>query len=120
MRRVFTFSTCICVFISAAAQAHPGSTILTTGSGERAAMTDGVSFEETSGVHLFRGSPAPAEIELDGGAEMGDCDKEIEIVIKTGPYRSLRRLRTQGFYSGVAYPSRAYTQGFYSGSRASR
>lgn len=117
MRRTFVFTAFIGAAMCASANAHPGSAILTTGSGERTVMTSGVSIEETGGVHLFRGTTAPDDHELLGGetATETPCEERIEVIVKTRPFRSLRRLRTQGFYSGVAYPSRRYTQGFYSG-----
>lgn len=106
--------------VSSAALAHPGTKLLTTGSkSERAAMTSGVSFEDVNGVHVFRGGGAKP------GALLGEAPaasqraitRDVEIVIRQHPYRSFRRLRTQGFYSGIAHPSRQYTQGFYSGQR---
>ncbi len=106
--------------VSSAALAHPGSKLLTTGSkSERAAMTSGVSFEDVNGVHVFRGGGAKP------GALLGEAPaasqraitRDVEIVIRQHPFRSFRRLRTQGYYSGTAYPSRQYTQGFYSGQR---
>ena len=104
--------------MSAGAQAHPGSPLLTTGSkSPKAAMTAGMSFEDINGVHVFRGSPAQHGAGLLGGepaSGQSDC-RAVEIEIEAGAWRSFRRLRTQGFYSGVSYPSRQFTQGFYSG-----
>ena len=106
-----------------AATAHPGANLLTTDSKTAArAMSDGVSFEDAGGVHVFKGRPHASqqaeETALLGGepvASAKNCNIEIEILER--PWRRLRRLRTQGFYSGVPYPSRPYTQGFYSGGR---
>ena len=106
--------------VSSAALAHPGSKLLTTGSkSERAAMTSGVSFEDVNGVHVFRGGGAKPSALLGEApaASQRAITRDVEIVIRQHPYRSFRRLRTQGFYSGIAYPSRQYTQGFYSGQR---
>ncbi|WP_375201562.1 hypothetical protein [Hyphococcus sp.] len=107
------------VALSGAAHAHPGSNLLITDSKTAArAMSDGISFEEANGVHLFKGRPHSEETALLGeepAASAKDCAVEIEI--RERPWRRLRRLRTQGFYSGVPYPSRAYTQGFYSSGR---
>ena len=102
-----------CASLSAAA-AHPGSKILTAGGAEeRGAMTPGMTYEDVDGVHIFRGKPAAAEPEDSAPAAER---RDIRIVIKHKyAWRSLRRLRTQGFYSGDRYPSRRYTQGFYSG-----
>lgn len=98
-----------------AAAAQPGPKILTTGSADaRASMTPGATYESVRGVHVFRGTPAAAEAEpvpLAGGEA-----REIKIVVKHKyAWRSLRRLRTQGFYSGRDPKSRRYRQGFYSG-----
>ena len=98
---------------AAGAQAHPGSKILTTGSGERSAMTAGMSYEDVKGVHIFRGRPAETK---NAQATKREMHKQVEIEISMSPiYRRFRHLRTQGFYSGDAYPSRHYTHGFYSG-----
>ena len=100
------------------AAAHPGPAIMIAGGAEdRTAMTDGVTYEDANGVHVFRGRTALL------GAETAPTPKgerrhiEIDVVIRPYAFRSLRRLRTQGFYSGIPYPSRRYTQGFYSGRR---
>jgi len=113
MRKTTTIAIFFSVFASAV-QAHPGAAILTTGGGdERTAMTEGVRFEETNGVHVFRGrerlageEPAPA---------VADAACRTEVVIQKAVWRSFRTLRTQGFYSGRNQTSRRYTQGFYSG-----
>lgn len=118
MRLISILSGFVLASMSAGALAHPGSTLLTTGSkSPKAAMTEGVSFEDINGVHVFRGSPALQDAGLLGGEPAsgeGEC-RAVEIEIEAGAWRSFRRLRTQGFYSGVSYPSRQYTQGFYSG-----
>ncbi|MFC2951488.1 hypothetical protein ACFOOP_06080 [Marinicaulis aureus] len=106
-----------------AAAAHPGSNLLITDSKAAArAMSDGVSFEESNGVHLFKGrartSMQTEETALLGGEPVASAKNcNIEIEIRERPWRRLRQLRTQGFYSGVPYRSRPYTQGFYSGVR---
>jgi len=98
----------------ASAEAHPGSKILTTGSGERTAMTAGMTYEDIKGVHIFRGRTAEANA-AESSADMS-ARTEVAIEISVTPaYRRFRHLRTQGFYSGDAYPSRRYTHGFYSG-----
>lgn len=95
-------------------QAHPGSRILTTGSGERTAMTTGMGYEDVKGVHIFRGSTSPT-VAAETSAKPA-AHKQIEIEISVAHnYRRFRHLRTQGFFSGDAYPSRRYTHGFYSG-----
>ena len=99
--------------IATTAQAHPGAKILTTGSGDRTAMTSGMKYEDVKGVHVFRGSAAAA---AKSKAPEKRMRKEIDINITVTPvFRRIRHLRTQGFYSGNAYPSRRFTQGFYSG-----
>ena len=96
------------------AEAHPGSKILTTGSSDRTAMTDGMTYEDVKGVHIFRGSAAQAGEA--GTSARPVAHKQIEIEISIPPaYRRFRQLRTQGFFSGDAYPSRRYTHGFFSG-----
>lgn len=98
------------------AEAHPGSKILTyLGSSERTAMTPGVSYEDIKGVHVFRGKAALLGDAPAPGPQIRRQRIEIEIITRQRPWRSFRRLRTQGFYSGIPYPSRRYTQGFYSG-----
>lgn len=80
-------------------------------------MTAGVTYKEEKGVHVYRSAaPAPAAALL-GGEPVSARNKKIKkarIEIRKRPWRTIRRLRTQGFYSGVPYPSRPYTQGFYS------
>ncbi len=96
------------------AEAHEGPKLLTTGSGERAAKTAGVSYEDVKGVHLFKGTPRLAGDKDAPTAAMSSNKVNITIV-RRAPWRSFRSLRTQGFYSGTGPASRAYTQGFYSG-----
>ena len=102
-----------CVFIGVAA-AHPGPKLLTAGGAEtRAAMTPGVSYENVDGVHVFRGSEK--EEAVYSPTETA-ARHEIEIdVTHRFVWRSFRRLRTQGFFSGTDPKSRRFTQGFYSG-----
>lgn len=113
MRKTMTIAIFLSIFASGA-QAHPGAAILTSGGAdERAAMTEGVRFEETNGVHVFRGrarlageEPAPA---------VADAPCQTDVIVNNLVWRSFRTLRTQGFYSGRNQTSRRYTQGFYSG-----
>ncbi|PQA88016.1 hypothetical protein [Hyphococcus luteus] len=100
------------------AMAQPGPKLLTTSSkAERASMTPGLSFESVEGVNLIKGRAheTPAQDAL-----MGDepaptkCDVTVKL---DAPWRRIRHLRTQGFYSGKGYASRPYTQGFYSTGR---
>ncbi|NOX93628.1 MAG: hypothetical protein GXP04_00600 [Alphaproteobacteria bacterium] len=103
------------MFTVSAASAHPGAKILTTGSAEeQKAMTLGMSFEEVGSVHVFRGrntmtDAAPAAVKTPTHTTI------IKINTDNRAFRSFRRLRTQGFYSGTGPKSRRYTQGFYSG-----
>ncbi len=100
--------------MAGAAQAHTGSAILMVGGeDERQAMTSGVTFEETGGVHLYRGRAALAGDEP--VAESPPAKECGDTIIYKGVWRSFRSLRTQGFYSGRSPKSRRYTQGFYSG-----
>lgn len=104
-----------------AASAAPGPKILTTsGQAERASSTSGVTLQDVGGVTLIKGRVLVAAADDDAallGAEPAktDCGKVI-VKVET-PYRRLRHLRTQGFYSGKGYASRLYTQGFYSTGR---
>lgn len=101
------------------AMAHPGSKLLTIDSkSERTAMTPGMSYEDVNGVHLFKGRKhaAPAEDALMGGDEPAPAKCEVTVKLDA-PWRRIRHLRTQGFYSGKGYASRPYTQGFYSTGR---
>ncbi|NOX81523.1 MAG: hypothetical protein GXP06_00735 [Alphaproteobacteria bacterium] len=116
MRLKFILAGAACAsLITTAATAHPGSEILTAGGvKERAAMTQGVSFEEVNGVHLFRGSKAASKASRPAALTQNRTIR-IEIAAPRFVWRSFRGLRTQGFYSGKAYPSRRYRHGFYSG-----
>jgi len=103
------------VFTASASFAHPGARILTAGaSQEQTAMTQGMTFEEVGAVHVFRGRKAIARTKP---AAVNPLTRTtiIKINIKNNAFRSFRRLRTQGFYSGNGPKSRRYTQGFYSG-----
>ena len=96
--------------------AHPGANILTTGSSApRASMTSGVNYEIVEGVHLFKGSAQQASEQLLLLGSQPEQRVEIEIRVEKRPFRQIRKMRTQGFYSGDPYKSRRYTQGFYSG-----
>ena len=98
------------------AEAHPGSKLLTTGGGERTAMTAGVTYTDVKGVHLFKGAPRQAGNDMATLLMGAPANKVVSVVVThKAPWRSFRRLRTQGFYSGRGPASRAYTQGFYSG-----
>ncbi len=104
----------IAVSLFSSAEAHPGAKLLTTGAGERTAMTAGMSYQDFDGVHLFTGAPHAQNEMLT--PLMSAATKTVDITIKTrAPYRSFRTLRTQGFYSETAPASRRFTQGFYSG-----
>ncbi len=117
MRLTFILAGAACTsLIVADASAHPGSEILTAGgANERSAMTQGVSFEELNGVHLFRGSKATPSDETQPAELTQNRIIRIEIAAPKLVWRSFRGLRRQGFYSGKAYPSRRYRHGFYSG-----
>jgi len=109
-------ATACAAVMTGAATAHPGSKILTAGgSDERSAMTAGMSYEDLSGVHVFRGRKAQAGREAALTGAMVRREIRIEIATPVYVWRSFRGLRTQGFYSGDPYPSRRYRQGFYSG-----
>lgn len=112
-RWAIALAACVVTGLSAAA-AHPGPKLLTAGGAEeRTAMTPGMTYEDVDGVHIFRGTLAAAAPEA---SAIGYEPQKIKIIVKHEyAWRALRRLRTQGFYSGVDYPSRRYTQGFYSG-----
>lgn len=118
MRFISLMAGLSAVFFTSGAVAHPGSNILTVASGsERSAMTAGVTFEEDKGVHIFRGNARRPAMALLGGEPTAVKDvkaQTIRVKIRKRPWRTIRRLRTQGFYSGAPYPSRPYTQGFYS------
>ena len=115
MRKFVLLAAIAFSITSGNALAHPGEKILTLGGGaERAATTSGMQYEEVNGVHVFRGSTAL----LGGEAVTPEPEKtDIKIVKVQHQWRTIRRLRTQGFYSGSPYPSRNYTQGFYSTGR---
>lgn len=104
-------------FIALTANAHPGPEILTAGGAEtRTATTPGVSVEQVKGVHIVRGTPALLGAKK--AAQAAPPGIELSMVwpdCRSCPSRTFRRLRTQGFYSGIPYRSRRYTQGFYSG-----
>ncbi|MEZ5893816.1 MAG: hypothetical protein R3C58_11830 [Parvularculaceae bacterium] len=103
-------------FSTLGAAADPGATILTAGASKtQTTRTSGIGYTEINGVRLYEGSPkADAAEDVLLGAEPACADKDVEIVVVV-PWRHLRHMRTQGFYSGVSYPSAPYTQGFYSG-----
>lgn len=116
MLRKICFVAAASIAITASAKAHPGPKLITTGSANApAATTGGVGFEEVNGVHLFRGRTALLGDEPAAMQTPEESSTIVKVVVIDRPYRSFRRLRSQGFYSGVAYPSRRYTQGFYSG-----
>lgn len=116
-----TFAACCAAFAGLAAFAGPalaadGRFLTISGDNAAPVMTAGVRMETISGVRLFRGS-APVETQLLGGEPAAPSKIIRKTVIVERPWRTFRRLRTQGFYSGVPYPSRGYTQGFYSTGR---
>jgi hypothetical protein len=117
MRLKFILAGAACaIFTATTASAHPGSEILTAGAAkQRSAMTEGVSFEEVNGVHLFRGGKTPTNSKTRPASVTQSQVIRIEIAAPIFVWRSARDLRTQGFYSGKVYPSRRYQQGFYSG-----
>lgn len=82
------------------------------GENERAAMGKGVTYENKHNVHLFKGAKKLAG--GDAAAAVRHRGLNLEIEIKT-PFRRIRRLCTQGFYSGDCGRSRQYTKRFYSG-----
>ncbi len=104
------------ILTGGSASAYPGVNILTTGSGNEKTVTVGVSYEDTNGVHLFRG-PKRLSGDILAGGERPQRDTRIEINKHRYVWRSFRMLRTQGFYSGDPHPSRRYVQGFYSGQK---
>jgi len=120
-----TFTKHLAVLAGLAASAFAGPALaaadgrILTISGDSAApvMTAGVSLETINGVRLFKGAATPEETAL-LGAEPATPTKIVrKTVIVERPWRTIRRLRTQGFYSGIAHPSRRYTQGFYATGR---
>ncbi|MEX6632926.1 hypothetical protein [Hyphococcus lacteus] len=115
MRKFVLLASVTFSIASGNALAHPGEKILTLGGGaERAATTSGIQYEEVGGVHVFRGSTA---LLGDEAVTTAPEKTDMKIVIVQRQWRTIRRLRTQGFYSGKPYPSRNYTQGFYSTGR---
>lgn len=118
--RISVFLAGAAVLLAASgASAAEGPKLLTTGGkAERASMTAGVSLKETGGVTLITGGMqrAPHETALLGGDA---APEQCELIVKVEHRwrRRIRHLRTQGFYSGIAYPSRGYTQGYYSTGR---
>lgn len=84
------------------------------------AASQGVSVRTEHGVKVYRAKPSLA-IMLAGPPEPAPQGKAASepcrtVVIERHYYTRLRRLRTQGFYSGHPGKSRRFTQGFYSGS----
>lgn len=99
-----------------AAAAHQGPKLLTVfGADERASATSGVSSEHVNGVHLYEGATRLAGGEPGDKAKAPSAPEARIVIVIDRPWRRIRKLRTQGFYSGDRYPSRAFTQGFYSG-----
>ena len=102
--------------VAFSAEANPGARLLTAGGSEtRLVMTQGVSYDAVNGVHVFKGSPALLGAETAPPRAQQKTGAAVKTAAPVCVWRSLRRLRTQGFYSGDRYPSRRYTQGFYSG-----
>lgn len=93
-------------------QEAAGGVRLQLGSGEASAATS----KTERGVRVTRGGLAAQERELltDAPNAAESCERIIRVVHEYRP--RLKRLRTQGFYSGHG-ESRRYTQGFYSGYR---
>ena len=118
MRAIFLFAGAIVLTTTSSALAQPGAKILTTGSkAERASMTAGVSIDTIENVNLFKGRPheTTEEDQLLGDTPAPASCKTTSV--EKAPWRRIRGLRTQGFYSGVGYKSRPYTQGFHSTGR---
>ncbi len=112
MRLLTAIAAGLSTLAGVSAQAHPGPAILSAGGAEtRSTATEGVSVTETNGVHLIMGSPTKHAAKTPPQAR----EKIIMLTLEVAPFRSVRRLRSQGFYSGVSYRSRRYSQGFYSG-----
>lgn len=102
--------------VFSSAQAHPGSAILTAGGAdERSAMTEGMSYEDVNGVHVFRGTAAIIGAETMHAEKTMHREVRIKLITHKSKWRSFRSLRTQGFYSGAGPKSRQFTKGFYSG-----
>ena len=99
-----------------AASAHSGPKILQAGGADTRTNITGALHAHEKGVSVFRGRRAllgEEPVIAPGAPEQ----VELAIEVRTIPYRSFRRLRTQGFYSGTPYPSRQYVQGFFAGKR---
>ncbi|SNT67849.1 hypothetical protein SAMN06297382_0342 [Amphiplicatus metriothermophilus] len=105
--------TCLLSLLAAPALAQDGAAgvRLQLGSGEASAATT----KSERGVRVTRGAPAAeAEEVLAGAPNVAEpCQRVVRIVHEYRP--RLKRLRTQGFYTGYGKKSRRYTQGFYSG-----
>ena len=108
-KRIIATVAAGCVLFSVAT-AHPGAQLLTAGASEgRSATTPGISYEDISGVHLFKGSPSIGD--YDEPALSGESDLHITIKYRINA-SSARALRTQGFYSGHSQRIRRHSFGY--------
>ncbi|MEM8770129.1 MAG: hypothetical protein AAGD92_00645 [Pseudomonadota bacterium] len=99
----------------AEASAQQGPKILTQfGAAERTDRSGGASVEETAGVRLIRGTRRLAGENQPAPRPTARQTVSVEVT-HNYRFRSFRRLRTQGFYSGNGPRSQRFTQGFYSG-----
>ncbi|MEL7485774.1 MAG: hypothetical protein AAGJ87_01010 [Pseudomonadota bacterium] len=107
----------LAAFSASPAVAQPvnqGAKILQIGGADaRTNQGAGVECRRESGVRLCGAAPRAEEPELAGGETAVRQTIITERIIIDRPFRLIRRLRTQGFYSGNIYPSRRFTQGFY-------
>lgn len=76
----------------------------------------GVSVKTEEGVKVYRGAPTKREKLAGAPAPLTRIVvARKEVIIEHHYHSRIRRLRTQGFYSGHPGKSRRFTQGFYSG-----
>lgn len=126
-------------FICGAAAADPGPSILQTGGADERTTTSAAACGHENKVYLCKGAARleGADSEDASASQAGEnktsivalsstqgaalsSQRQVRIVIKRPIYRSFRRLRTQGFYSGRGAKSRPITQGFYADRTARR
>lgn len=80
------------------------------------AVDSGVSVKTEEGVKVYRGAPTKREKLAGAPAPLARIVvARKEMIIEHHYHSRIRRLRTQGFYSGHPGKSRRFTQGFYSG-----
>ena len=103
--------------IALADGAEPASGVRLWLGGAAGASAAGLKSE--GGVSVYRGAAREPslEVELSGGepAKTAQSDEAVKVVVVHHYHAKIRRLRTQGFYSGHPGKSRRFTQGFYSG-----